>query len=132
MSDSPYQPPLSTQKPENKTTTGTDTSSILPFAQLGLRLLGVMLTIDGIGAIFGGVIQGLLQAKAYADAGYAVPLDPHSAGWAAGGIPHIVAGVYLIVSGNWVLDKVFTPSNRADGNATVESGEPDDARESPN
>ena len=88
-------------------TRDVDTASLLPLAQLGLRLLGVMLVVDGVGAMFGGVIQGLLQAWAYSQAGYAVPIDPHSAGWAVGGLPHLIAGLYFIVSGNWVLHNVF-------------------------
>ena len=71
-----------------------------------------MFVVDGVGAIFGGAIQGLFQARAYSDAGYAVPIDPHSVGWAAGGVPHLIAGLYLIVGGNWVLLNVFTSSRR--------------------
>jgi hypothetical protein len=84
----------------------------LPFAQLGLRLLGIMLVVDGAGALLGGFVQGLFQAKAYLDAGYSLPIDPHSAGWVAGGIPHLIAGFYLIISGNWVLLSVFASSGR--------------------
>ena len=69
-----------------------------------------MLIVDGIGALFGGLIQGLLQARAYSDAGYAIPIDPHSAGWVAGGIPHLIVGLYLIIGGDWVLRNVFTSS----------------------
>lgn len=69
-----------------------------------------MLVVDGVGAMLGGLTHGLLQARAYAEAGYSVPLDPHSAGWFAGGVPHLIGGVYLIVGGNWLLRTVFTSS----------------------
>ena len=125
MSDSPYRPPPPghpTQEAESGSAIAP--GSLLPFAQLGLRLLGVMLIVDGLGAMFGGLIQGLLQAQAYADAGYDVLIDPHSAGWAAGGIPHFVIGFYLTVGGTWILRNVFMSS-------TVHSGKEADVRESP-
>lgn len=98
--------------PADKSLPGGDLPAMLPFAQLGLRLLGVMFVVDGVGAMFGGTIQGLFQAQAYSDAGYSVPIDPHSVGWAAGGLPHLIAGIYLIVGGNWVLLHVFASSQR--------------------
>ena len=94
-----------------------------------------MLIVDGLGAMFGGLIQGLFQAQAYADAGYNVLIDPHSAGWAAGGIPHLVIGVYLTVGGNWILRNVFISSQRSSADrfteSTISCGESDNARESP-
>ncbi|MEL6104932.1 MAG: hypothetical protein AAFU85_02795 [Planctomycetota bacterium] len=109
--NSPYQPPSSdhaASEPDNGH--ATTSRSLLPFAQLGLRLLGVMLIVNGLGAILGGLVQGLVQARAYAAAGYPIGIDPHSAGWAAGGIPFLVIGVYLIGGGNWILRTVFMPS----------------------
>lgn len=95
-----------------------------------------MLVVNGLGAIFGGLIQGLFQAQAYADAGYNVQIDPHSAGWAAGGVPHLVVGVYLTVGGNWILRNVFILSRRSSADCFTEpaisDGEASDARESPN
>ncbi len=98
--------------PAGEPTPDVDTLPLLPFAQLGLRLLGVMLVVDGVGAMVGGVIYGLLLARAYSDVGYAVLIDPHSAGWAAGGVPYLIAGLYLIVGGDWVLRNVFASSGQ--------------------
>ena len=136
LSDSPYRPP-----PEKKAAQQADhelagnSHSLLPFAQLGLRLLGVLLVVDGLGAILGGFVQGLIQGRAYAAQGYGVVVDPHSAGWAAGGIPYLIIGVYLVVGGNWILQNVFLPPQRPTSDVRIcsiaESGEPDDARESP-
>ena len=114
LSESPYQPPnqLSQVAPEDSSD-GYSADTFLPFAQLGLRLLGVMFVLDGVSAIFGGLFQGLMQARAYVNAGYGMHVDPHSVGWAAGGIPHIVVGLYLTIGGNWVLQKVFTAAQRS-------------------
>jgi hypothetical protein len=112
LSESPYQPPTDQVTPADKSLPGGDLPAMLPFAQLGLRLLGVMVVVDGVGAMFGGAIQGLVQAQAYSDAGYSVTIDPHSVGWAAGGLPHVIAGIYLVVGGNWVLLNIFASSQR--------------------
>jgi hypothetical protein len=119
LSDSPYQPPTNDKTSAVEPVPDSDSALFLPYAQLGLRLLGVMFFVDGVGAVFGGAIQGLFHARAYSDAGYPVPIDPHSVGWAAGGVPHLIAGLYLIVGGNWVLLNVFTNSRRK----TVDSHE---------
>lgn len=58
--------------------------------QRDFTMLGVMLLVDGLGAVFGGLIQGILQHRAYAEAGYNVLFDPHSTGWAAGGVPCLI------------------------------------------
>ena len=89
---------------DHKSEVGYD---LLPFAQLGLRLLGIMFLVDGVSGLLGGATQGMLQIKAYSDAGYELPTDPHSGGWIAGSLPHIVAGLYFITGGNWVLNNVF-------------------------
>lgn len=96
-------------------------------------MLGVMLLVDGLGAVFGGLIQGILQHRAYAEAGYNVLFDPHSTGWAAGGVPCLIAGVYFVVGGNWVLENVFTGSgtlaHESDATQLLNSGELTDERE---
>lgn len=137
LSDSPYRPPPDKQPAQQADhEPAVNSHSLLHFAQLGLRLLGVLLVADGLGAILGGFVQGLVQGRAYAAQGYGVVVDPHSAGWAAGGVPLLLIGVYLVVGGNWILQNVFLPSRRSASDATLaaiaENGEPDDLRESPN
>jgi hypothetical protein len=112
LSDSPYQPQSNDETPMIGAVNRLDSPELLPFALLGLRLLGIMFVVEGVGAIFGGSVQWIFQARAYSDAGYEVPIDPHSVGWLAGGIPHLIAGLYLIASGNWVLINVFTSTQR--------------------
>ena len=122
MSDeSPYLPPSQTDDLPDQKASDLTSLSMLPYARLGLRLLGVMLIVDGVGAICGGLIYGLMQLGAYSAAGYSIPVDAHAAGWAMGGIPYLVAGLYLVVSGNWVLRNVFAPSGSAltDGVSTA-------------
>ena len=91
---------------------GGSTPSMLGIAQLGLRLLGVFLIVEGAGAILGGLVQGVLQARAYSTAGYPVPIDPHSAAWFSSGLPSLLGGLYLVINGSWVLENVFAPSRR--------------------
>ena len=67
-----------------------------------------MFFVDGLSSIVGGFVQNLFQTWAYAESGYDVTVDPHSAGWAAGGLPYLAAGTYLMVGGNRLLYAVFT------------------------
>ncbi len=133
LSDSPYRPPSEKQAGQQAVhEPAMKSCSVLPFAQLGLRLVGVLLIADGLGLILGGVVQGLVQGQAYAAQGYGIVVDPHSAGWAAGGIPHLIIGIYLVVSGNWILQNVFLPSQRPTSDALIiDRSQPDDAREAP-
>jgi len=85
---------------------------MLGMAQLGLRLLGVLLVVEGAGANLGGLVQRGLQARAYATAGYPVPIDPHSAAWFASGLTILLGGLYLATNSSWVLKNVFAPSRR--------------------
>jgi|JI9StandDraft_2_1071091.scaffolds.fasta_scaffold95934_1 hypothetical protein len=110
LSDSPFQQPTNNGPSAIEPASGMESPPLLPFAQLGLRLLGLMLFVDGVGAIFGGAVQGIFQARAYSNAGYEVQLDPHSVAWVASGVPILIAGLYFIVDGNWVLRNVFTSS----------------------
>lgn len=96
-----------------------DTRRLLPYAQLGLRLLGVMLLVDGIATVAGGAVQALLQARAYQASGYEYIFDPYSVGWIASGVAYALGGLYLAIGGRWVLANIFTPvRGRADGGAT--------------
>lgn len=112
LSNLPYQSQMDDETHANGSIHRFDSPQLLPFAQLGLRLLGIMFVVDGIGAIFGGAVHWLFLAREYSDAGYEVPIDSHSVGWVASGVPLLIAGLYLIASGNWVLINVFSSSRR--------------------
>lgn len=109
LSSSAYQPPVDDQESGAVHEAAGDTGrKLLPFAQLGLRLLGVLLLVDGTASLAGGAIQSLFQARAYQASGYAYTLDPHSAGWMASGVPAFLSGLYLAFDGRWVLANIFT------------------------
>ena len=110
LNHSPYHPPTGDKVVAKPNSTEHEAPSVLPFAQLGLRLLGVLMVVDGMGAMFGGGIQWLLQVAEYANAGYSMTIDPHSAGWVAGGIPSLIVGFYLVTGCDTLLRIVFTPS----------------------
>lgn len=130
MNHSPYQTPIRDQDVSNSNVSNPDPPTILPFAQLGLRLLGVMLVVDGMGALLGGSVQWMLQIVEYSNAGYSTAIDPHSAGWGAGGIPYLVTGLYLITGGDTLLRVVFLPSRQqqAEMRAATEQIAPTDPK----
>lgn len=105
--------------------TGDASRGLLPFAQLGLHLLGIMLFVDGAATITGGAIQSLFQARAYQAAGYTYTFDPHSAGWMASGVPYILGGLYLALDGRWVLSNIFTLASRGAAGETADAGQPE-------
>ncbi|WP_144059472.1 DoxX family protein [Rhodopirellula sallentina] len=121
LTSQPYHPPAMPNEDPSVDMDRTHKASLLPYAQLGVRLLGVMFFVDGLSSIFGGLIQNTFQTQAYAESGYDVAIDPHSAGWAAGGLPYLVAGLYLMVGGNWLLFAVFTSPS-----ASETQDDPDD------
>lgn len=127
MSESPNQQPTNNGITAIEPVTGMESPPLLPFAQLGLRLLGLMLFVEGVAAIFGGAVQGIFQARAYSIAGYDVQLDPHSVAWVASGVPILIAGLYFIVDGNWVLRNVFTSSRNQNAALRERADEMDDS-----
>jgi hypothetical protein len=126
LDDSPYQPPVNPQADIVSREADLNRRELLPFAQLGLRLLGIMFVVDGLGALCGGMLQGLLQAYAYTSVGYDVPIDPHSVGWVAGGVPHLLVGSYFIVSGDWILQNIFMSSGPSKRLSNDHADEEDD------
>lgn len=97
----------------------TDPLMITRYAQLGLRLLGVMFVVEGAAALIGSLTNGVMQTAAYVKAGYPVSFDPYSFGWGAQAIALVFVGAYLVVSGRWVLENVFLapPATRDDRKA---------------
>lgn len=81
--------------------------SMLPYAQLGLRLLGIMFIVDGITGLAGAFTNGTLQAAAYRQAGYDDSLDAYAYGWAAQSVVFLVIGVYFVCGRRAVLRLVF-------------------------
>lgn len=80
------------------------------YAQLGLRLLGVMLLAEGLIGLVGSSIFGAIDLWQLVQDGYDPSPDPYVYGWFASSVVSFVIGLYLIVSGRWVLTNVFLPA----------------------
>lgn len=111
----PAAPDPAQRESNHGSATDVSASSLLPYAQLGLRLLGVMMIVDGAGAVLGGLAYWFVNAKAYWDARIPVPADPQAVGWIMAGIPSLLCGLYFVVNGAWVLKYVFSPAPKASG-----------------
>ena len=89
--------------------TSPDDCKILQYAQLGLRLLGVMMVVDGIATISGSIGYGIFQSAALQQAGYAGFPEPYTVGWFASGLAYMAAGIYFMAGGRRVIELVFLP-----------------------
>lgn len=83
---------------------------LIPFAQLGLRLLGVMFVIDGGAAIGGAVVHVIAHWRLYMYSLDSVVSDPQTIAWVTSGLVQFFLGFYLVVDGRWVLRNVFLPA----------------------
>lgn len=84
-----------------------DLRQIVRFAQLGLRLLGILFIVDGV--------SGLLSNLAY-QAFFDARIDrstevSKAAAWSVYAMygTYLIAGLYLVMDGRWVVQNVFTP-----------------------
>ncbi|MBW3596440.1 MAG: hypothetical protein KY475_04095 [Planctomycetes bacterium] len=89
-----------------------DDDKIARFAQMGLRLLGVMFLVDGVAGLAGSITNGAPQSSALQQAGYPPTPDSYVLGWLAQSIAYIVVGAYCVIGGRWVLENIFLPSPR--------------------
>jgi hypothetical protein len=112
----PYESPQVTPsqpvqpRPRRIEESSADDERIARYAQLGLRLLGVMFLVDGVAGIAGGLVYGVMQSTIWEQAGYDSFFDQYACGWIAGGVASFVAGLYFTIGGRWVLEMVFLPS----------------------
>lgn len=113
----PYQPPDSRShqdsddEPVQAAPPPTESHErTLRYAQLGLRLLGIMFFVDGAGGIVGSFVYGARQSAVMRQAGYESLPDAYMFGWLASSAVILAAGFYLVIGGRWVLEKVFLPS----------------------
>lgn len=84
---------------------------MIRFAQLGLRLLGVMFFVEGVAGVVGSIIYYAWEASLFRDAGYESNPDPYAFGWFAASAISLVAGFYCVTNGRWILEMVFLPSS---------------------
>jgi hypothetical protein len=113
MSDvpNPYDPPTHTASPEPRFIEPSELDvRIARYAQLGLRLLGVMLFFEGFAGLIGSVLYGGLVAMEFGVAGYAPLPDSYTYGWFVSSLACMVFGLYLMVGGRWILESVFLPA----------------------
>jgi hypothetical protein len=107
--DNPYQPPSTTSSHDERRLPVGHDGKIAHYAQLGLRLLGVMFLVDGVGGIIGSLAYAAFQSSALQQAGYDPLPDAYVFGWFATSAALLIAGIYFVVGGRWVLEKVFLP-----------------------
>jgi hypothetical protein len=119
--ENPYEAPIAAD-PEDSSPrqmdtgpTAPDSSGIAQYAQLGLRLLGVMFVIDGSAGLIGSAFHGAMQSSELQQSGYPPMPDPYTFAWAGQSIAYLVVGIYCVVGGRWVLENVFLPSSSPRG-----------------
>ncbi len=90
-------------------------------AQFWLRFLGVYFVIQGVSGIIPLVIRLILSVVKW---GWDSPTVSTEVLFLPSGLITIIAGLYLIVGGEWVVKTVFLPSPRDDlgGNPSQASG----------
>lgn len=89
-----------------------DDVKITRYAQLALRVLGVMFLVEGASGVVGSLMYAAMQMSAYKEAGYEPFPDYYVVGWLASSLALLVAGGYFAVGGAWVFEKVFLPSSK--------------------
>jgi hypothetical protein len=89
-----------------------DDVTLARYAQMLLRVVGVWLTIEGTGGMFASFVYAGMQAIILENAGVPFSLDAYGTAWFAGSCATCLGGLYLIIGGAWVLEKVFLPSSR--------------------
>ncbi len=64
-------------------------------------------------------MHAIFSRRLYESQGYAYMLDPHSIGWMAQGVPYMPGGLYLMLSGRWLLTNIFSPPHSGGGRERV-------------
>jgi hypothetical protein len=87
------------------------TAHVAQRAQLLLRLLGVYFVIDGARLVLGyGMEIGYLWWLASTERWGEMPCSFRETAWFCSGALLLAAGLYLVIDGRWVLEKVFLPA----------------------
>ena len=84
---------------------------VLVYGQMFLRLLGVMMFVDGLATGGFSLIYGTLVNRAN---GIDAPFfyDITSAGYLGQSAVYLAVGFYLASGGDWVVQKILAPSRR--------------------
>jgi hypothetical protein len=90
-------------------------AQVVRYAQLGMRLLGVMFVLEGLVGLTGSIVYAVIYAIALERSGYdPTHLDAYACGWFASSFVAAVVGFYLITDGRRLFELVFLPPSRAD------------------
>lgn len=85
---------------------GTPFPYYVPIAQFTMRVIGVYMVAVGITYVVQNVVEYLL---AWRDSLYS-PLSPQLIAVFVGNLLYLVFGLYFVVGGRWVIERVFLPS----------------------
>lgn len=88
-----------------------DEMALARYAQMLLRVVGVWLTIEGAAGILGSLVYAGIQCITFDKTEYARPMDLYSIAWFTTSVATCVGGLYLVIGGRLVLEKVFLPSS---------------------
>ena len=115
MEINPYEPSASATPVDQRASESDGISAsdeqFLRYAQLLVRLMGVMFVIDGTATLTFCVTHALHSAYAMQPLGGEFSInDSYVAGWFVSGPVTILAGVYLALGGRWILEKVVLPA----------------------
>ncbi|MFN3192004.1 MAG: hypothetical protein ACE361_15950 [Aureliella sp.] len=81
----------------------------LQLAQIGLRLLGIMFLVDGVSGMIG---QITYDATFYSNANYGAASFRNGFYLYIGPGVYMLAGLYFVIDGRWVLRNIFASSNK--------------------
>ncbi len=117
--ENPYDAPLSDEVVEpveeehEPDPLGEGDKNFTRYAQLFLRLLGLLLIASGLSEFIFGFTHSLLESAELRQAGLEAQPTPYSIASLAQGIAYIVVGIYFTVGGRWILEKILLPSSLA-------------------
>lgn len=112
----PYQAPNRTDgvplRPRSQRPAPLDSATLAVYAQLLLRVFGVLMIVEGLGLAVFSVAFGLATTRDYVAAGYSVQqglFNPHSVGYGCWAVVSLAGGLYLTIGGRWLIAALFVP-----------------------
>jgi hypothetical protein len=97
-----------------------ESTKIVLYAQMLLRVLGVLLVIEGIGLTLFAIAFGVVTTRDYVESGYTVYqglFNAYSVAYGCSGLVSLSGGLYLTMGGRWLIAALFVPPAplRSDG-----------------
>ncbi len=114
----PYQAPnradgISTVIRRPLPSASSESTKLALYAQMLLRVFGVLLIIEGIGLAVFAIAFGVVQSRDYVASGYTAYqglFNPYSVGYGCWGAVSLGGGLYLTIGGRWLIQALFVPS----------------------